>query len=104
MGKRKWTYDEDYLCCERYIHMYCIKQHEPSIIPLLKELSSLLPHFSVDSLRRNIQNIKHLTAEKNIYDSLDYAPNDHCPPQCRMAFDEAIANTREELLIYIADD
>ena len=103
MGKHRWTYDEDYLCCEKYIQMYCVEQHETSITPLLEELSSLLPNITVGSIRMKIQNIKQITMEENLYDILDHAPLERYSTQCKFAFDEAIENVGENTIIYIID-
>ena len=103
MGKHRWTYDEDYLCCEKFIQMYCVEQHETSITPLLEELSSLLPNITVGSIRMKIQNIKEIAMRESLYDILDYAPLAQYTKQCKKAFDKAIENFGENTIIYIID-
>ena len=103
MGKHRWTYDEDYLCCEKFIQMYCVEQHETSITPLLEELSSLLPNITVGSIRMKIQNIKEIAMRESLYDILDYAPLAQYTKQCKKAFDKAIENVGENTIIYIID-
>ena len=84
--KQRWSYEDDYLCCERYLYFSIGRTRALSIYALIEELAEHLPHLSRGSLRMKLQNIKAISQEMRLNDGVDISPLDQYSAQCRRAF------------------
>ena len=72
MGKHEWTFQEDRLCCKRYVEEYVIQKADTRLSEFVEKLSRELVSIKPTSLRMKVQNIKAIMLELRIADSFRY--------------------------------
>ena len=81
-----WTYDEDELCCKEYFKTYVDEKSAMPLNDFVRHLALKLPDIPKNSLRRKVHNIKNLSLEAGLEDSLQSKPLSNCSQQNRRAF------------------
>ena len=82
----RWTYHEDELCCREYFKTYVAEKRSLPLRDFVCHLALKLPNIPENSLRMKVQNIKQLSIEAGIEDSLQSKPLSNCSLQNRRAF------------------
>ena len=82
----RWTYREEELCCKEYFKTYVEERIPLPLSDFVRRLALTLPDIPESSLRMKVQNIKQLSIEAGIADSLQSKPLSNCSQQNRRAF------------------
>ena len=82
----RWTYFEDELCCKEYFNTYVVEKFPMPLSVFAGRLSLKLPDVPESSLRMKVQNIKQLSLNAGIKDSLLAKPLPNFSQQCKDAF------------------
>lgn len=69
--KHCWTFDEDKLCCKRYLEFFILNKSNLKLKNFILILENDLPNINRGSLKMKIQNIKQILIEKQIEDTLE---------------------------------
>ena len=85
----RWTMEEDFICCKRFLEFYVIQKSEMDIVSFLKMLAKEVPDVTEGSLRMKIQNIKYLSTREGFVDSLPLSWLSQYSMQCEQAFKQA---------------
>lgn len=83
----RWTFEEDEICCRKFIETYVVAQSDKDITVFLKELSRLVPDVSEGSLRMKIQNVRCLSNEYGLKDTAAIKWLSQYSVQCKEAFE-----------------
>ncbi len=73
-NKHRWTFEEDQLCCKRYLEYYVINKSGMDVSRFIMVLQKEHPSIKPSSLKMKVQNIKQILIEKGIKDTLDSSP------------------------------
>ena len=73
MNRHDWTYLENEICCRRFFQHFVLEHSGLSSSDLMRMLKQEMPHLKETSLRRKISNIKYLSIEAGLDDSLKCA-------------------------------
>ena len=82
----RWTFDEDKICCKRFLEYYVIKKSDMDTAEFIDILGKEVPDVSSGSLRMKIQNIKYLTNKAGFEDSSTLTCLSQHSMQCERAF------------------
>lgn len=86
MARYSWTYQDNEVCCRKFIEYYIIHQSDLRLSDFVRLLKLDLPDISENSLKWKVQNIKYLSAEAGMKDSLKCGTAAHCSPDNIKAF------------------
>lgn len=86
MSRQLWTYRDNEICCRRYIECCVLKNSGFSISAFARSLKQELPHLKENSIKRKISNIKYLSLEAKLDDSLLCAASSNYSADNRSAF------------------
>ena len=67
--KHRWTFEEDEICCRRYVEEYVIKKSNLEIKEFINILNKSLEEVERLSIRMKIQNIKGILKMLEVEDS-----------------------------------
>lgn len=90
MSKHNWTYEENEICCRRYLEHYVLQSSNLSISEFVRLLKVELPHLKETSLRRKASNIKQLSIEAKLADSSNCAPSGNYSADNKQAFQKLL--------------
>ena len=86
MNGHKWTYLENEICCRRYLQLFVLEHSNLTSSDLMRMLKKELPHLKENSLRRKISNIKYLSIEAGLTDSMKCASSENYSAENKQAF------------------
>ena len=86
MGKHSWTYQENEICCRRYLEHYVLKHENLSMSAFAKLLKLELPHLKETSIKNKISNIRYLSINAGLDDSMHCAPLANCSADNKKVF------------------
>lgn len=86
----RWTFDEDLICCRKFLEYYVIEKSNEEISKFLAMLSLEVPAVSEGSLRMKVQNIKYLSMRAGFSDSVSIKWLSQYSVQCEKAFKQAV--------------
>ena len=87
--RHKWKYEEDYLCCDKFLRYRILKNKSISNLNIVEELSLLMPDISIGSISMKISNIEYL-AKKYISEKTLGGTLTHFSQQNKEAFIDAM--------------
>ena len=86
MRRHEWTYQENEICCKRYLEHFVLTHSGLSASELVRLIKAELPHLKENSIRRKISNIKFLSTEAHLDDSMTCAASSNCSNDNKKAF------------------
>ncbi len=86
MSRQSWTYNENEICCMRYVERYVIGNSTMRLSEFVRTLKNELPRLSENSLKWKVQNIKYLSMKAGFNDSLKSAVAENCSQDNVRAF------------------
>lgn len=86
MQRHSWTYLDNEICCRRFIQLYVLDQRTLTQREFMRLLKDELPDIKDTSLLRKISNIKHLSIEAGLSDTLCCSPSANYSKDNRKAF------------------
>lgn len=89
-GIHRWTFDEDKICCKRFLEYYVVKKSDMDTAQFIDMLAKEVPTVSTGSLRMKTQNIKFLANQAGIEDSSNLTWLTQYSIQCKRAFKQAL--------------
>lgn len=69
--KHFWTYEEDKHCCQKFIEYYIVNKRNTSINSFVEMLNNNLPNITSNSLKMKLQNIKQISFELDLKNTLE---------------------------------
>lgn len=60
MGKHRWTYEEDLICCQKYLEYTANYNGTESFADIVKQISPSVPNIEERSLRMKLSNINRI--------------------------------------------
>ena len=88
----RWDYNDDYLCCRRYLECALDVTAYYGRDRLAHELSKSLPKFPISSIYMKLSNIKQIANEEKVSGCEDISSLYQYSRQCRDAFKKLIKN------------
>lgn len=86
MIRHRWTYEENEVCCRRYLERYVLRSSDLSVSAFVRLLKQELPQLKENSIRRKVHNIRHLSLEAQLNDSMNCPAEENCSSDNRKAF------------------
>ena len=80
MARHNWTYHDNEVCCRKFMEYYIINHRDLRLSDFVRLLKAELPDISENSLKWKVQNIKYLSTEAGMKDSLKCGTAEHCSP------------------------
>lgn len=96
-SKHRWSYEDDYICCQEYLKFVFDYIGDDSLIELVEIISRKLPHIEQGSIRMKIQNIKKIALEEGLEDRLTFSPLSNYSVQCKRAFYDAVDEREQQM-------
>ncbi len=100
MGKHRWTYDEDFICCREYLALVFEANgnsfFDYSFTDIVQRVAIKVPLVEKGSVRMKLQNIKQIALEYGLHDDLPIKPLANYGRQCFRAFCEAVKEVNAE--------
>ncbi len=88
--KHIWTYEEDLLCCRKYLEIVKSGSRGMGISEVAERISIFVPNVKMGSLRMKISNIKALSDDEGLSDGMAIAPLANYSQQNERAFKQAL--------------
>jgi len=89
-GIHRWTFEEDRICCEKFLEYYVVKKSDMDTAQFIELLSKEVPDVTSGSLRMKVQNIKYLVNRAGFEDTSTLTWLSQCSMQCEKAFNQAV--------------
>ena len=86
MSKHNWTYEENEICCRRYLENYVLRNSGLSMSTFAKRLKQEMPQLKETSIKNKISNIRYLSLNAGLADSMCCAPLANCSADNVAAF------------------
>ena len=86
MIRHRWTYAENEVCCRHYLEQYVLHCGDLSVSAFVRLLKQELPQLKENSIRRKVHNIRHLSLEAKLNDSMKCTAESNCSSDNRKAF------------------
>ncbi len=100
MGKHRWTYNEDLICCREYLALVFEANgnmfFDYSFADIVRRGAIKVPLVEEGSVRMKLQNIKHIALEYGLHDNLPIKPLASYSQQNFRAFCEAVKEINAE--------
>ena len=86
MSRHYWTYEENEICCRRYLESFVLKNSGLSMSAFAKTLKQEMPQLKESSIKNKISNIRYLSLNAGLADSMSCAPLANCSADNVAAF------------------
>ena len=86
MQRHSWTYLDNEICCRRFIQLFVLEHRALTQREFMRLLKVDLPDIKETSLLRKISNIKYLSIEAGLSDTLRCSPSANYSKDNRKAF------------------
>lgn len=92
-NKHRWSFNEDKLCCKKFVECYIVNQSNMDISSFVRLLQRDLPYIHSGSLRMKVQNIKRIALELKLKDTMTITPLIKYSMQNKKAMIEVLRET-----------
>ncbi len=93
MKKHIWTLEEELICCRKFIDFSANPQkNEITFEDIISKIATYLSHIDNGEISTKLQEIKHVSVQYYLFDSLPIEPLEQHSRQCEIALKAAIGD------------